>query len=281
MKPAAFDLLRPRDLANALAALAEHKGDAKIIAGGQSLVPLLNLRMATPAILIDVARLEETAAVRDAGEYLAVGATVRQCALLRDPLVARFAPLLAAAVPHIGHVQTRARGTIGGSLAHADPAAEIPTVITALDGMLVVRSLRGERIIPASDFFLSALTSALDEDELLCEIRIPKASESARAAFREIARRHGDFAIASAAVQATRAPNGISVAAALGGVAETPHRCRPMFFPSPPTRDAAEHVAAEELSALCPLSDIHATASYRARLARGLLADCILEACGR
>lgn len=280
MKPAAFDLLRPRGLAEALAALAEHKGDAKIIAGGQSLVPLLNLRMTTPAVLIDVARLEETAGIRDAGDALAIGATVRQCELLRDPLVARFAPLLAAAVPNIGHVQTRARGTIGGSLAHADPAAEIPTVVAALDGQLVVRSLRGERIIPASSFFLSALTSALDEDELLCEIRIPKAAEFVRVAFREIARRHGDFAIASAAVQAAHAATGISVTAALGGVAETPHRCRPIRFSSPPSADEADGVAAEELSALTPSHDIHASASYRARLARGLLADCILEACG-
>lgn len=280
MKPAAFDLLRPRGLAEALEALAEHKGDAKIIAGGQSLVPLLNLRMTMPAILIDVARLEETASIRDAGEALAIGATVRQCTLLRDPMVARFAPLLAAAVPNIGHVQTRARGTIGGSLVHADPAAEIPTVIAALDGLLVIRSLRGERIIPASDFFLSALTSALDEDELLYEIRIPKATASARTAFREIARRHGDFAIASAAVQATHAADGIAVAAALGGVAETPHRCRPIRFSASPSRDEAESVAAEELSALSPSHDIHASGSYRARLARGLLADCILEACG-
>ena len=279
MKPPAFDLLRPRGLAEALAALAEHRGDAKVIAGGQSLVPLLNLRMTAPAILIDVARLEETAGIRDAGEHLAIGATVRQCMLPRDPLVVRYAPLLAAAVPNIGHVQTRARGTIGGSLAHADPAAEIPTVVAALDGQMIVRSLLGERVIPASDFFVSALTSALDEDELLCEIRLPKAVGSARVAFREIARRHGDFAMASAAVQATHGVDGISVAAALGGVAETPHRCGPILFPSPPSRNEAERVAARELSALSPPRDIHASPAYRARLAHGLLADCILEAC--
>ncbi len=280
MKPPAFDLVRPASLAEALAALAEHRGDAKVIAGGQSLVPLLNLRMAAPAILVDIAWLEETAGIRDMGDHLAIGATVRQSTLPQDPLVMRFAPLLAAAVPHIGHVQTRARGTIGGSLAHADPAAEIPTVVAALGGQMVVRSLRGERVIPASEFFVSALTSALDDDELLCEIRLPKAANSARAAFREIARRHGDFAIASAAVQATHTADGLQIVAALGGVAETPHRCQPILVPSPPSRDAAERIAAAELSVVSPLSDIHASASYRGRLAQGLLADCILEACG-
>ena len=280
MKPPVFDMIRPGGLAEALAILADRKGEAKVIAGGQSLVPLLNLRMTSPAILVDIARLEETAGIREETDHLSIGATVRQCVLLRDPLVARFAPLLAAALPHIGHVQTRARGTIGGSLAHADPAAEIPTVVMALGGSLVIRSLRGERIVPADDFFVSALTSVLEEDELLCEIRLPKPVSSVGVSFREIARRHGDFALASAAVQAVRAGDDLIVSAALGGVAETPHLCRPMHVPSQPSRDLVERLAGEEIAVLSPLNDIHASASYRARLARGLLVDGVMEACG-
>jgi CO/xanthine dehydrogenase FAD-binding subunit len=278
VKPAPFEMHRPRELAEVLSLLATHGEDAKLIAGGQTLVPLMNLRLAMPETVIDLGRVQGLAGVRREGDRLVVGAMTRQRALLDDPLVAECAPLLARAVPHIGHVQTRSRGTVGGSLAHADPAAELPLVMVTLDAEIIARSARGPRTIAAKDFFIDALTTDLAADEVIIEVHLPVAAPGTRASFREYARRHGDFAIVAAAVQCAGgagAPGDLRIA--LGGVQATPYRCIKLaeaisangFDPA-----TAEADVRAELAALQPLSDLQASAEYR----RDLAAVCLLEA---
>jgi CO/xanthine dehydrogenase FAD-binding subunit len=198
VKPAPFDYAAPRTVDAALALLGD---DAKVLAGGQSLVPVMNFRLARPATLVDVNRLGgELAQPRKRGGVLHIGALTRHATLERSDVVAAGWPLLRQAVRHVGHPQIRARGTIGGSCAHADPTAELPVALTALDARFHARSRAGERVIEAADFFVSHLTSALGADELLVEIEVPPLPEGARTAFVEYARTHGDWAIAGAAV---------------------------------------------------------------------------------
>ena len=279
MKPAPFALHRPERLDDALALLARHADSAKLIAGGQSLVPLMNLRMATPDIVVDLGRIRELGAITASPDGLAIGATVRQAELLRDAAIAEHAPLLRDAVRHIGHVQTRARGTIGGSVAHADPAAELPAVLVALDARFRLRSLRGERLVPAAGFFLGALSTAIAEDEILCEILVPKAGAGARHAFREIARRQGDFAIVSAAVLVRPGPDGRPVlSACLGGVEPAPVRCVGLEARFPDLHGDPGRVAAlvtDEIVRLEPMGDLHAGSEYRGRLASILLTETL------
>jgi CO/xanthine dehydrogenase FAD-binding subunit len=221
MKPAPFDYVAPHSIAAALAALGE---DAKPLAGGQSLVPLLNFRLARPATLVDLNGVAELAYIRRSEGTLRIGALTRQATLERSSVVARGWPLLTKAVRHVAHPAVRNRGTVGGSVAHADPAAELPVALTALDARLRVRSAqRGERTIAAGDFFQAPLMTALERDELLVEIEVPPPPDGAGAGFAEHARTHGDFAVAGAAV--VRA--GTSYAAiALLGAGPTPVRAR-------------------------------------------------------
>ncbi len=280
MKPARFEMFRPRTLDEALGLLAEHVVKAKIIAGGQSLVPLMNLRMATPEVLIDLARVPELRGTREVGEHLVIGAMTRQSELLTDPIVKSLAPLICKAAHHIGHVQTRARGTIGGSISHADPAAELPMVMVALSAIMVIRSRQQEREVAAKDFFQSALSSALAEDEILCHIKIPKAAKNARAAFRELARRHGDFAIVSVALQVSGDGTSKKLAGSIGGISEVPHLCRALDrLVSKDTRKAGdiESAVKREIEQVDVLTDIYATAAYRRDLAAVLLSDCLRE----
>jgi carbon-monoxide dehydrogenase medium subunit len=276
MKPAPFELHRPSRLEDALTLLSAHADDAKLIAGGQSLVPVMNLRLATPRLLIDLACIETLRGISVKGDRLVIGAAVRQAELLKDPLVAQHAPLLRAATQHVGHVQTRARGTIGGSVAHADPAAELPTALVALRATMTARSVRGARDIPATGFFTGALTTALAHDEILCAISVPCAPAATRVAFREIARRHGDFAVASAAVQ--RSGRDRTIAAALGGVLPAPHLCGDLSGAISGGRlDHARLAAeiAEKLRALGPMSDVFASGEYRLRIATVLLTEAL------
>jgi carbon-monoxide dehydrogenase medium subunit len=182
VKPSYFEMARPGELNEVLDLLAAHT-DAKVLAGGQSLVPMMNLRLVQPEFLIDLSRVDGLSEISVADGELRIGAMVRQKALLGNPLIERHAPLIAAAMPHVGHLQTRNRGTVGGSIAHADPAAELPLVVAALDGALVVQSRRGARKIPANAFFMDALTTALEADELLTEIRLPSPRIGVRVAF--------------------------------------------------------------------------------------------------
>ena len=278
MKPAPFEFHRPRDLGEALALLARSGDGAKILAGGQSLVPLMNLRMVSPAVLIDINRVPALSGIRIAGRGVTIGAMTRQQDVLGDAIIRRDAPLVTKALGHVGHVQTRSRGTIGGSLAHADPAAELPLAMVALDAVFTVRSLRGSRDIRARDFFHDVLTTALAADELLIEIHVPVAPSGTRAAFREYARRHGDFAIAAAAVQ--RPGDGSGLSAAVGGVAAAPRYCQRLAGLAASgalDRQRLEELARRELEDFEPLSDHHASGEYRRRLGALALADCLEE----
>ena len=203
MKPAPFDYHAPETVEDCLSVLAQHGDEAKILAGGQSLVPMLALRLARPEVLVDVNRVRELAAVRRENGSLVVGATTRHATLESDPEIAAASPLLARVAPHIGHFQIRNRGTLGGSLAHADPAAELPAVVRVLDAEIEVAGPSGIRRIAAADFFETVFTTSLEPDELVTAVRFPVWGAGSGFAVEEVARRHGDFAIvgALAAVQ--------------------------------------------------------------------------------
>jgi carbon-monoxide dehydrogenase medium subunit len=200
MKPPRFQYACPKTLPEALALLSQHNGDAAVLAGGQSLMPMLNLRVAQPAILIDINRVPELDAITCAGSVLSIGARARHNDVLRSPMVKKNTPLLAQALEHVAHEAIRNRGTLGGSLALADPAAELPTCAICLDATIVAVSLRGERYISAGDFFQSLYTTALEPDEIIARVSFPLPTPGWRFRFDEISRRHGDFAIAGVAV---------------------------------------------------------------------------------
>ena len=280
MKPAPFEIERPTLLVEALRLLAAHAGEARLIAGGQSLVPLMNLRMATPALLIDLNRVEALQGIRVDGPWLRIGAMTRQQRLMSDPLVAAHAPLVARAIPHVGHVQTRNRGTIGGSLAHADPSAELPVTMVALGAILRVQSASRERDIPAREFFKDILSTALEPDEVLVEVAIPRAPIGTRASFVEFARRHGDFAIASCAAQFVPDGRAPRLEVALGGVGSVPHLCSQLAAALAATGFSRARLAPEiesEVALLTPMSDLQADATLRRQLVRVALDVCLKE----
>jgi carbon-monoxide dehydrogenase medium subunit len=199
MKPAPFRYVAARSVEQALALKAEHGDEARFLAGGQSLVPAMNFRLTQPAVLIDINPLDELAGVKNGGERLRIGALTRYRSLERDPMIKAKLPLVAEALPVIAHPQIRNRGTIGGNLAHADPASEMPAIVLTLGGRLRAQSVRGERWIDAHDFFVGALTTALEPDEMLTDVELPVAADGG-ACFLEMSRRRGDFAIIGVAV---------------------------------------------------------------------------------
>jgi CO/xanthine dehydrogenase FAD-binding subunit len=280
VKPALFEMHRPAAIEDALQLLSRHGDEAKVLAGGQSLVPLMNLRLATPSIIIDLGKIRSLRGIRVMQDQLVIGAMTRQADLLTDPLVALHVPLLHRAAEHIGHVQTRARGTVGGSLAHADPAAELPVAMVALGAVLTIQSVRGVRQVEARKFFKAALETELDGDEIVRDIVIPIVP-NARVCFREYARRHGDFAIVSVAIQHAGPRTGAtSLAVALGGVTPVPHLCAGLIISlveSDYDLTRLEAQIARELAALKPSSDIHASGDYRRHLASVLLKDGLSE----
>lgn len=202
MKPAPFAYVRPSTVEEAVSALAGAGDEARVLAGGQSLVPSMNFRLARPSVLVDVGRIAELQEIDVADGWLTVGACVRQLAAERSELVRDSCPLALQALRYVGHLQTRSRGTIGGSLAHGDPKAELPAVAVALDAEVVVRSVRGERTIAASELYDGPYMTTLEDDEILVRVRFPIV-EGARTAFHEISRRHGDFALAGVAIAVT------------------------------------------------------------------------------
>ena len=218
MKPAAFDYLRADQAELAVAALARHGEDARILAGGQSLMAVLNMRLASPALLIDISRSRPMAAVEVANGQLRIGAAATQASVHGRPGLATELPLLALAFPHISHFQIRNRGTVAGSIAHADPSAELPLCLLALEGEVVLRRARGRRVVRAVDFFTGMLLTARAPDELLEEVRFPLAKSGTGFGFEEFSMRHGDFAVCAVAVVA----DGQRLRIAVGGVADRP-----------------------------------------------------------
>jgi CO/xanthine dehydrogenase FAD-binding subunit len=216
MKPAPFRYVAARSLEQALALKAEHGDEARFLAGGQSLVPTMNFRLTQPAMLIDINPLDELAGVRNGGDRVRIGALTRYRSLERDPTTAVKLPLIAEALPVIAHPQIRNRGTIGGNLAHADPASEMPAIVLTLGGRLRAQSVRGERWIEARDFFVGALTTALETDEMLTEIELPVAAAGSGACFLEMSRRRGDFAIIGVACMVRLNPQGQCAEARIG-----------------------------------------------------------------
>jgi carbon-monoxide dehydrogenase medium subunit len=269
----------------ALDQLARHGDEAKVLAGGQSLVPLMNMRLARPAVIIDINRIDALGYLREDNGVLRVGALTRQRAAERSPLVAERCPLLRDALHLVGHVQIRNRGTIGGSIAHADPAAELTAILAALDGEVTVRSARGTRVIAAPDLFISYLTTSLDPRELLVEVRIPALPRDAGWSWMELARRHGDFALAGVGI-VLAARRGVVAEARIGliGVGPTPVRAaqaeRVLIGQTPSEAlwaEAAEAVRA----AVTPDGDIHASAEYRKHVSGVLAQRALREAYSR
>lgn len=271
MKPASFDYLRPDTLDEVLAALGELGGDARVLAGGQSLLPMLNMRLLQPKLVVDIGRLAALAEVRVVDGRLVVGAAVTQAELAARPRLAAEAPLLAAALPWVGHYQTRNRGTICGSIAHADPSAELPLCLLALGGDVVLRATRGHRIVSADDFLLGVLSTAKRDDELVEAVRFPLHQGGAGFAFREVAQRHGDFAIVACAAIVTPA----HIRLAIGGVAGRPILREWRSGLDDDGLDDALNAFAWELGAV---DDLHASARYRRELVRRMGRRTIEEA---
>ena len=262
MKPAPFDYLRPDDEEEALEALAEAGDDARLLAGGQTLMPMLNMRLVEPGVLIDISRLVGRAGIEDDGNVIEVGAAVTQAELETWPALAKRAPLLAQALPLLGHVQTRSRGTVCGSIAFADPSAELPLCLATLGGEVVLRSRSGTRTLPAAEFQTGMLSTACREDEMVAAVRFPTVEPGAGHAFTEFARRHGDFAIAASAAIARA--NGIRIG--VGGVAE-----QPVIEDWPLLAGSALDDALNALAwSLDAADDVHASARYQRELVRHL-----------
>jgi aerobic carbon-monoxide dehydrogenase medium subunit len=286
VKPVDFTLHRPQSVDEALDALARHD-DAKVLAGGQSLVPLLNFRLARPEHLVDLEGVARLAELRRTDGAVSIGAMVRQRQAERSPAIGADCPLVAAALPFVAHPPIRTRGTVGGSVAHADPAAELPTVVRALDGVMHIAGPAGRsRAIPAADFFVTHLTTALEPDELLVEIELPRAAPRTGAAFLEVSRRHGDYALVGVAAQLTLDPEGAVADAriCLSGVADTPWRCteaeRALVGARPEGRAAAE-AAAGVRADLEPAADLHASSAYRRDVAGTLVERAVPMAAAR
>ena len=273
MKPSEFDYIRAVDVEEAVTALANAGEDARVIAGGQSLGPMLNLRLARPEVLIDISKTPSLQQIKWDENGLTLKCSATQAALLADSALLGKQPLLADAMPWIGHVQTRARGTVCGSLAHADPAAELPLLFSVMGGSVFARSARGDREIPSKDFYLGMFETALAPDELLLSVRFDLPKVGTGHAFKEVAERHGDFAIV--AVAATADAGGVTFG--LGGVSDRPIIVRWEGLDLSGVRDAVEELAV----GIDPYDDQKADATYRRRLVRKLGARVATEALER
>ena len=282
MKPAKFDYHAPRTADEAVALLARYGGDAKVLAGGQSLMPILNFRLARPAALVDINRIPALAYIREDDGTLAFGAMTRQRTIEFSPVVAAKLPLLREATRWVGHLPIRSRGTIGGSIAHADPSAEYPAVLTALAGEVVVQGPRGRRTVKAADLFETYLTTTLAPEELVIEVRLPAMPAGAGFAFEEFARRHGDFAIVGIAAMIVRAGGRCTAARlATAGAGPVPVRLRAAeeILERDGLGEAAIDAAAGRAAELVqPDADVHASAEYRRHLTRVLTVRAIKRA---
>lgn len=270
MKPARFDYQRAETLAEVHAALAETGDDTRVIAGGQTLLPMLSMRLARPKLLVDIMHIPELRHIKADRNAIRIGAGVRQAELLSWSDLAKHQPLLAAALPWIGHAQTRSRGTVCGSVAHADPSAEIPLVMLALGGVVELSSRRKGRAVHANEFFTGMMSTARAPDELIEALTVPVARAGSGYAFKEFGRRHGDFAIVACAAVVSSD----SIVFAVGGVADRPER-RDFPLLEGGALDEALDSFAWELDAR---EDLHATAPYRRELVRRMGRASIEEA---
>jgi len=270
MKPRPFDYARPDTVDEAIALLGEYGDDSRVLAGGQSLMAMLNLRLADPGVLVDIARLPELDAIRDLGGRIEVGAAVTQNKLLSWPQLAKQLPFIAAALPWVGHFQTRNKGTVCGSIAHADPSSELPLSLALLEGEVVLRSKRGTRTLAAKNFQVDMLTTAREADELIVAVRFP-VQQGRGAAFREVARRHGDFAIIAVGAVIEDAK---TARLGIGGIAGKPVVRRIALDGAAAVKDAVNTLA-EELEGY---EDLHASAELRRDILRNLAPVVIEEA---
>ncbi|MBK8045722.1 MAG: xanthine dehydrogenase family protein subunit M [Anaerolineales bacterium] len=288
MKPAPFRYVAPTTINDAVRQIAEFGYDAKILAGGQSLIPTMNFRLAQPQVLIDLNGVGELAFLETSpAGGLRIGAMTRQRTIERSALVAKNAPLLHATMPHIAHVQIRNRGTVGGSLAHADPAAELPAVMVALAARFKLRSVRGERWVPADQFYLDLFTTALEPDELIFEIEVPPPPPRTGWSIQELARRRGDYALVGLAAtvqldETGRCSNARLIYLSVGaGPTPAPAAAAMLLGKTPDaalTLEAARAAAHQDIE---PMADIHATAAYRRQLVAVLGQRALREAFAR
>ena len=284
MKPSPFTYHRPTSIETTVALLAQFD-DTKILAGGQSLMPMMNYRYVAPEHIIDINRVSELSGVKIRGDTIRIGAMTRQRELKEHPALAALCPLINSALEWVGHIATRNRGTVGGSLSHLDPAAELPAVFTALDATLEVQSLRGTRQIPMLRWAQGYMTPDLEEDELLCAISFTSPARGHGYGFHEFARRHGDFALAAAAACIELDSSGLvqKVAIALAGVDMVPVRlsaAEQSLVGQAPELDLI-NAAAACASAVAGLEDVHASASYRQRIAVVMTRRAITDAVAR
>ena len=287
MKPASFEYHAPASIDEALGLLRQHASDVRLLAGGQSLVPMMNFRLVAPAVIVDLNRIPELAYVEDAGSVVRIGAMTRQRAVEFSSVVGEKLPLLREAIKLVGHLPTRTRGTIGGSIAHADPSAEIPMVFQALEGEMVARGPQGSRTIKAADFFRDALTTSLAPDEILVEVRLPAMPSGAGFAVEEFSRRPGDFAIvAIAAVVVRDGARCTKARLATAGVSAHSVRLRAaeevlegtLFEDLGPGENAIARAADIAAELVEPLADQNASAEFRRHLTRVLTRRALLKA---
>lgn len=276
MKPAPFEYHRPATVEEAVALLGAHGYDAKLLAGGQSLVPAMNFRLSQPAVLIDLNRVEGLDYVREDGGGLRIGAMTRQRTVERSEAVGRLAPLLAEALPFVAHPQIRNRGTLGGSVAHADPASEVPAVMLALGGRFHLRGPGGTRAVEAGEFFTGLFGTALEPEEVLVEVELPPPAPGAGWAFAELSRRHGDYALAGVAASVALDPGGRCREAhvALLSVGDAPvlaEGAAAALRGAEPTEEAVRAAADAAARDVEPPSDIHGSTGYRRRLVEVLV----------
>ena len=275
MKPAPFDYYDPDSVEEVLDLLQQYGDDAKILAGGQSLGPLLNMRLSTPQIIVDLNHVANLEYYKSDDTGLRVGAMTRQSTLEDDANLRTTQPILAASIPYIGHRSIRNRGTVGGSVAHADPAAEWPAIMLALDGTILIRNTTGTRTVDASDFYISALTTDLKPDEILVEIQLPNWVKTSGWSFIEFSRRHGDFAILGVATYLTIAIIGG------GPIPIRTSKAESMLIGETINDELLKDVAEQASKELDPDSDMHASADYRRHLASVLVSSALQKAADR
>ena len=285
MKPPPFEYVRPVDLDGVLTVLAQDSEITKILAGGQSLIPMMNLRVVAPKRIVDINRVPGLNRIQIDDDHLAIGALARHTDILASLTVRQYAPLVIAAYRHVAHRPIRNRGTIGGNLAHADPASELPAVMLALDAEMMLRSRAGERRVPAGEFFLGVLETAARADELLTEVRIPLVSASRRWGFEEMSQRQGDFALVAAAATFD-IDGGRCVHTHLGYAGVADHAVRVAAAEAAlngesPNEAAFQEVAAKAAAAVDPPADVHADSAYRRDLVRTLTRRALSAAARR